>query len=335
MVPRRDIRIMTDFMMDFADDRVLPFTVEALDIRGRAVRLGPMIDEILGRHAYPDAVSELLGQATTLAVLLGSALKFEGRFQIQARADGPVDMLVVDFEAPDRVRGYARFDATRLVDGMTPAEVLGRGQLGLTIDQGNDMSRYQGIVALDGQGLEEAAQQYFRQSEQIPTRVRLAVGRVVQTDGAGDLRPVWRAGGVMAQFMPTSPERQRNADLHPGDAPEGATILQFGDDDAWTEARLLIETVEDHELIDPTLTSEALLYRLFHESGVVVFDAEAITAQCRCSRDRIVSMIKGFPPNERREMVADDGMIGVTCEFCSTRYEVLPDDVDLQNEDGR
>lgn len=329
MVLRGDSLIMSDSFVELPDDKVLPFTVEALDIRGRAVRLGPMMDQILRRHAYPDPVSELLGQAVTLAVLLGSALKFEGRFQIQTRADGPVDMLVVDFEAPDRVRGYARFDATRLVDGMTPAEVLGRGQLGLTIDQGNEMSRYQGIVALDGQGLEEAAQQYFRQSEQIPTRIRLAVGQVLQADGAGDLQPVWRAGGVMAQFMPTSPERQRSADLHPGDAPEGAEILQFGDDDAWTEARLLIETVEDHELIDPMLTSEELLYRLFHESGVVAFEAETITAQCRCTRDRILSMIKGFPPSERREMIADDGMISVTCEFCSTRYDVAPEEAEI------
>ena len=329
MVFGGDSLIMSDSFDELPDDKVLPFTVEALDIRGRAVRLGPMMDQILRRHAYPDQVSELLGQAVTLAVLLGSALKFEGRFQIQTRADGPVDMLVVDFEAPDRVRGYARFDATRLVDGMTPAEVLGRGQLGLTIDQGNEMSRYQGIVALDGQGLEEAAQQYFRQSEQIPTRIRLAVGQVLQADGAGDLQPVWRAGGVMAQFMPTSPERQRSADLHPGDAPEGAEILQFGEDNAWTEARLLIETVEDHELIDPMLTSEELLYRLFHESGVVAFDAETVTAQCRCSRDRILSMIKGFAPSERREMIADDGMISVTCEFCSTRYDVAPEEAEV------
>ena len=329
MVFGGDSLIMSDSFVELPDDKVLPFTVEALDIRGRAVRLGPMMDQILRRHAYPDPVSELLGQAVTLAALLGSALKFEGRFQIQTRADGPVDMLVVDFEAPDRVRGYARFDATRLVDGMTPAEVLGRGQLGLTIDQGNEMSRYQGIVALDGQGLEEAAQQYFRQSEQIPTRIRLAVGQVLQADGAGDLQPVWRAGGVMAQFMPTSPERQRSADLHPGDAPEGAEILQFGEDNAWTEARLLIETVEDHELIDPMLTSEALLYRLFHESGVVAFEAETVTAECRCSRDRILSMIKGFPPSERREMVADDGMISVTCEFCSTRYDVAPEEAEI------
>ena len=320
---------MTNVLDLAPDDQVLPFTVEALDVRGRAVRLGPMMDEILRRHAYPDPVSDLLGQATTLAVLLGSALKFEGRFQIQARTDGPVDLLVVDYEAPDRVRGYARFDATRLRDEMSAAEVLGCGQLGLTIDQGNDMSRYQGIVALEGQGLEEAAQQYFRQSEQIPTRVRLAVGQVMQADGAGNLTPKWRAGGIIAQFMPTSPERQRRMDLHPGDAPEGASIFETGEDDAWTEARVLVETVEDHELIDPTLTSEALLYRLFHESGVMVFDAAPVLAQCRCSRERILTMIKSFPPHERQAMVADDGIIGVTCEFCSTRYEVTPDEAEV------
>ncbi len=311
------------------DNAVLPYAVETLDLRGRVVRLGSAIDTILTGHDYPDVVSEVLAQAVSLAVLLGSALKFEGRFQIQTRTDGPVAMIVVDYEAPDRVRGYASFERDRLVTGMSLADALGRGQLGLTIDQGADMSRYQGIVALDGQGLEAAAQQYFRQSEQIPTRVRLAVGRVMHADPSGEARPGWRAGGLMAQFMPTSPERQRQADLHPGDAPEGATILQSGDDDAWVEARALIDTIEDHELIDPMLASEGLLYRLFHENGVRVFDAEPVTAKCRCSRERILTMLQSFPVEDRKAMIADDGTIGVTCEFCSTRYTVPPSEAGL------
>lgn len=311
------------------DDAVLPYAVESLDLRGRVVRLGPTIDTILTGHDYPDIVSEVLAQAVTLAVLLGSALKFEGRFQIQTRTDGPVGMIVVDYEAPDRVRGYARFERDQLVAGMSLADALGRGQLGLTIDQGADMSRYQGIVALDGQGLEAAAQQYFRQSEQIPTRVRLAVGRVMHADPSGEARPGWRAGGLLAQFMPTSPERQRQADLHPGDAPEGATILQAGEDDAWVEARVLIDTIEDHELIDPTLASEGLLYRLFHENGVRVFEAEPVLAKCRCSRERILAMLQSFPVEDRKAMIADDGIIGVTCEFCSTRYTVPPSEAGL------
>lgn len=310
-----------------ADDLILPFTVEALDLRGRTARLGPMIDEILTRHAYPPIVSEALGQAVTLAILLGSALKFEGRFQLQTRTSGAINMIVVDFEAPDRVRGYANYDKTLIHDGMTLGEAIGFGQLGLTVDQGPDMSRYQGIVALDGQGLEAAAQQYFRQSEQIPTRVRLAVGRVVNNESATG--PVWRAGGLMVQFMPTSPERMRQADLHPGDAPDDADLHQILEDDAWVEARALVETIEDHELIDPTLESESLLYRLFHESGVRVFDNASVYAKCRCSRERILDMLQSFPEKERRDMIADDGSISVTCEFCSTRYVIAPDVVGL------
>ena len=309
------------------DDQVLPFTVEALDVRGRVARLGPMIDEILTRHAYPPVVSEALGQAVALTILLGSALKFEGRFQFQTRTSGAINMIVVDFEAPDRVRGYANYDKAMLRDGMTPADAIGFGQLGLTIDQGTNMSRYQGIVALDGQGLEAAAQQYFRQSEQIPTRVRLAVGRVVH--GENGTAPTWRAGGLIAQFMPNSPDRMRLADLHPGDAPEGANIQNFIEDDAWVETQALVETIEDHELIDPTLESDALLYRLFHENGARVFDASPVLAKCRCSRERILDMLQSFPDQERREMIADDGKITVTCEFCSTRYEVEPDLVGL------
>jgi molecular chaperone Hsp33 len=310
------------------DDRVIPFAVEALDTRGRIVRLGPLVDRILARHAYPAPVSRLLGEMIVLGVLLGTSLKFEGRFQLQTRTDGPVDMLVVDFEAPDRVRAYARFEQARL-DPLGPAaappDLLGRGHLALTIDQGADMARYQGIVALEGQSIEEAAHQYFRQSEQIPTKVRLAVA---ETLGAAP-GTHWRAGGVIVQFLPASPDRMRQADLPPGDAPQGAEDVPFQEDDAWTEARLLAETVEDHELVDPTLTSEDLLYRLFHERGVRVFEAQPVVERCRCSRDRILSMMRQFSDEERRSMVGDDGRVGITCEFCSTHYDVDPSDIGL------
>lgn len=312
------------------DDRVLPFSVEALDVRGRIVRLGPAIDTLLARHAYPAPVARLLGEAVALTILLGSSLKFEGRFQLQTRSDGAVDMLVVDFEAPDRVRAYARFDAARInalhADQQKPAALLGHGHLVFTIDQGADMSRYQGLVALDGQGLEAAAHQYFQQSEQIPTRVRLAVGETYVSEG-GTSRYHWRAGGLIVQFLPTSPERQRQADLPPGDAPEGAEILAHQEDDAWTEARSLVETVEDHELVDPNLTSEELLYRLFHERGVRVFEAQPVHEQCRCSRDRIMAMLKSFSDEERQSMVGEDGRVGITCEFCSTHYHLEPGDI--------
>ncbi|MGY3462344.1 redox-regulated HSP33 family molecular chaperone [Bradyrhizobium sp. LM3.4] len=225
------------------DDAVLPYEVDALDVRGRLVRLGPALDDILTRHDYPAPVGKLLGEAIVLTTLLGSALKFEGRFILQAQTDGPVSFLVVDYMAPDRLRAYARFDAARLGDAKDSGALLGHGHLAMTVDQGPEMSRYQGLVALDGGSLEDAAHEYFLRSEQIPTRVRLAVGEEWRSNDGGKHR--WRAGGMLMQFLPKAPERARQADLHPGDAPEGVEVHSVAEDDAWVEARSLIETVED------------------------------------------------------------------------------------------
>jgi len=303
------------------DDAVLPFAVEPLDVRGRVVRLGASVDHILVQHDYPAPVARLVGEAVALTVLLGSSLKIEGRFQLQTRSDGVIDMLVVDFDAPDRLRAFARFDPEKLNEAARGGELLGKGHLAFTIDQGNDASRYQGIVALQGQSLEEAAHQYFRQSEQIPTRVRLAVAQSVTGAGAA-----WRAGGLMVQFLPGADERRRLADLDPGDAPTGLMVEPLEEDDAWAEAKALAATIEDHELVDPTLSSERLLYRLFHEPGVKVFEPQIVRDSCRCSQDRIRAMLRRFTPQERRDMIGDNGMIGVTCEFCSTYREFDPKD---------
>ena len=305
---------------DFAhDDRILPFAVEPLDVRGRVVRLGPAVDHILTQHNYPPAVARLVGEAAALTVLLGSSLKMEGRFQLQTKSDGFIDMLVVDFDAPDRIRAFARYDEKRLAEAPKGGDLLGRGHLAFTIDRGTETSRYQGIVALDGQGLEAAAHQYFRQSEQIPTLVRLAVAENVTGDGTA-----WRAGGLMVQFLPDSPERQRRVDLDPGDAPASYKRDDPEFDDAWSEARALAETIEDHELVDPTLSSERLLFRLFHERGVKVFQPQSVRDACRCSQERIEAMLRRFTPQERTDMIGDNGKIGVTCEFCSTLREFDP-----------
>ena len=292
------------------DDLVLPFSVEALDVRGRVARLGPVVDSILAGHGYPPPVSRTLGEAVALTALLGASLKLEGRFQLQTRSDGPVSLLVVDFDAPDRLRGYARFDAARVADAQAagradPAAMLGAGHLAFTIDQGSAAQRYQGVVALAGQGLEQAAHEYFLRSEQIPTRVRLAVAETVRAEGSPG--PRWRAGALLVQFLPKSPERQRQPDLDPGRKPEGYVAPEFREDEAWVEARSHADTVEDHELVDPTLTSERLLYRLFHERGVRVFPAQPLVHRCRCSRERILDMLRSFTPQERAEMIADDG----------------------------
>ena len=302
------------------DDRILPFQIEELDVRGRVVRLGPAIDRVIERHAYPPAVSKVLGEAVALTVLLGSALKIDGRFQLQTQSDGPIGMLVVDFEAPDKVRACARFDAERVPERGSTGALLGQGHMALTIDQGPQMSRYQGVVALDGGSLEDAAHAYFRQSEQIPTRVRLAVAETLSAgDGAGASH-AWRAGGLLVQFLPEAPERMRMPDLDPGDAPEGAAFSETEEDDAWVEAQSLVGTVEDHELIDPTLAPERLLIRLFNEREIRVFESRGVREACRCSRDRVLGMLKSFSAEERRDMLTDDGSIEVTCDFCSTRY---------------
>ncbi|VTZ49872.1 33 kDa chaperonin [Methylocella tundrae] len=317
-------RPVSDFGLD---DSVLPFAVEQLDVRGRVVRLGASVDQILGRHAYPAPVARLLGEALALTILLGSSLKIDGRFQLQTRSDGVVDMLVVDFDAPGRLRAFARFDAAGLADEARGQDLrqdlLGRGHLAFTVDQGHEAARYQGIVALTGQGLEEAAHQYFRQSEQIPTYVRLAVAQSVTAQGVS-----WRAGGLMVQFLPSASERRRPIDLHPGDAPEGTSLEAPAEDDAWTEAKALVATIEDHELVDPTLSSERLLYRLFHEPGVKVFEPQMVRDACRCSDDGVKAMLRGFSAEDRDEMVGDDGLIGVTCEFCSTFRVFDPKDFD-------
>jgi molecular chaperone Hsp33 len=313
------------------DDAVLPFEVDRLDLRGRLTRLGPALDDILTKHDYPAPVGKLLGEAIVLTTLLGSSLKFDGRFILQTQTDGPVSFLIVDFQAPDRLRAYARFDKKRLVPGQDSGALLGKGHLAMTIDQGPDMSRYQGLVALEGGDLEAAAHEYFLRSEQIPTKVRLAVGEEWRGGRGSEDGPRhrWRAGGMLLQFLPKAPERRRQADLHPGDAPAGVVPHTIVEDDAWVEGQSLIATVEDVELIDPDLSGERLLYRLFHERGVRVFTPLPLRAQCSCSRDAVSSMLASFAPNDRAEMVKD-GKVVVTCEFCSSVYEFTPKEAGVE-----
>jgi molecular chaperone Hsp33 len=312
------------------DDTILPFAVNALDLRGRTVRLGAAVDTILTSHDYPLPVAKLLGEAIVLTVMLGSALKFEGRFILQTQTDGPVRMLVADFTSPGAVRACARFDAERVAAAIAaheaaPGKLLGHGHLAMTIDQGPEMSRYQGLVPLEGGDLEQAAHEYFSRSEQIPTRVRLAVAEEFRAGENGAQRR-WRAGGILLQFLPKSPDRARQPDLDPGDAPPGAAPHVLPEDDAWVEGRSLVATVDDLELIDPDLSSERLVYRLFHEHGVRVFRAAPVQAQCSCSRTSVENMLKSFSQEDRNDMV-EDGKITVTCEFCSATYVFEPSEI--------
>lgn len=315
---------------DFAgDDHVVPFQVEGLDVRGRAVQLGPMLDAILERHEYPAPVARLLAEVIALTVLLGTSLKFDGKFTVQTKGDGPVDLLVADFSTPENVRAYARFDQALLDKAVAagetePEQLLGKGVLAFTIDQGKFSQPYQGIVPLNGTSLEDIAGTYFRQSEQIPTRVRLAAAELFDRDETGMPRHRWRAGGLVAQFLPEAPERMRHADLHGGDGDDGAQTHR--EDDAWTEARSLVDTIDADELTDPHVGTERLLYRLFHERGVRVFGAREVFDRCSCSRDKIKNVLKGFSADEI-DASQENGEIAVTCEFCSKTYRFEVEEV--------
>ena len=311
------------------DDVVVPFAVEPLDIRGRSVHLGPMLDAILKRHEYPQDIAFLMGEMIVLTVLLGTSLKFEGNFILQTQSDGPVSLAVVDFSTPDAIRAYARYNKEDFEEALkagktSPRELLGEGIMAMTIDHGVEMQRYQGIVKLDGISLEEAAHQYFQQSEQIPTRVKLSVAQILRASEDGSVTETsWRAGGILTQFLPESEERIKHRDL-----PSGAEDEEddFDEDDSWLEATALMDTVGDDELTDPQINVERLLYRLFHEHGVRVFEGTPVLDKCTCSREKVVSLVRSFKDDPEKPLKPDESFTTV-CEFCSTSYTVSASEV--------
>lgn len=287
-------------------DLIHPFQIESCGVRGRLVRLGPSIDLILRQHAYPDVVSRLLGEALALVCALGGMLKFEGLLTLQAKGNGPISMLVADYRTPGDLRGYASFDkeaVAALDDTSDLSRLMGDGYLAFTIDQGADMERYQGIVPIEDVSLGEAADGYFRQSEQLHAAFRLA---------AGERRGKWRASCLMLQRLP----------------PEGPGELRdMKAEDDWLRSTILLDTVNATELLDPELAANDLLYRLFHEEGVRVYPTLPVQAKCRCDRERVMTVLKSFPAEEIRDMTIEDGRIRVTCEFCSTHYLFDPGDI--------
>jgi len=286
------------------DDLIRSFEIDPNALRGRHVRLGPVLDRVVSQHGYPEPVAVMLGEAMALAVLLAGALKYEGIFTLQTKGDGPIGTMVADVTSAGALRGYAQFDAEELgrvtAPGNSVPRLLGAGYLAFTVDQGEHTERYQGIVELDGANLAECAHHYFRQSEQIEAGIRVAARR--------DPEAGWRAGAVMIQRLPDEG----------GTADEGEQNDEELDD-GWRRALVLLGTCKDAELTDPALDSDALLFRLFHEEGVRVYPAQTLEARCRCSRERIEDVLRTLPADDL-EHLAVDGVVGVTCEFCSTQY---------------
>ncbi len=313
------------------DDYVLPFQIERAGARGRLIRADKAVDTILAQHEYPEPVSALLGEAITLTALLGAALKINGRLILQTSSDGPVNTLVAQYKAPGEVRGYASFDEKSLSSqGNGPrltAGLLGQGHLAMTIDPGMGMERYQGVVALEGETLAEAADLYFRQSEQIPTFIRVAVARAYTGRSNGQRGNwAWRAGGLLVQKL------TGEGGIEGGMPDEEQSRPVVDDDEDWMRARMLASTVEDHELLDPDLPPETLLYRLFHEEEVRAFPATPLQAQCSCSRERVEEILSSFSEADLAAMT-EHGRIVVKCEFCNRRYEFDPAQIKSNGEE--
>lgn len=292
------------------DDMVAAFQIEGAPALGRYARLADrVIDPILRRHDYPRPVALLLGEALTLAALVGSLLKVRGRLIVQAEGKGDVPLLVAEYRSGEKsLRGYARIEkAAReklaAMNTAPPADLLGAGALVMTLE-GEGGARYQGVVPLGGATLAQCAESYFAQSEQAPTRIRLAVG---ETYARGE-RAAWRAGGALLQKIA-------------GDSARGMT------DDAWARAEILFATLTDQEVLDPALPASRVLYRLFHEDGVRMADPEPLIEKCHCDRDRLTALLSQFDDEEMADLVEPDGLIHAHCEFCSRLYLIAPEDL--------
>lgn len=304
---------IADSLTPIHADAVVPFEIEGRDAVGRITRLDAVVDRILTRHAYPLPVARLLGQALALTALLGSIMKFEGIFTLQIKGDGPVSLLVCDFATPSgsdtsaaiggMIRGMASFDADVLPDEDDPASaaLLGEGYMALTIDQGSHTERYQGIVDLSGDSLDDCARHYFATSEQLPSEVASFCDRVDTDDG-----PRWRAGSLLVQHLP------------PGDS-----AAPDPESDDWAHVTSLMRTLTQTEALDRELSLQHLLYRLFHEDGVRVFAPAHLGLDCRCNRQKLEDVIRTFPKDDVNHMVVD-GRITVTCQFCTTEYVFDP-----------
>ena len=291
-------------------DVAIGVTIPERDARGRAARLGPVLDTVLSAHKYPPVIERLLAEALTLTALLGSLLKEpEGQMTLQAQTEvGIVDLLVCDYRGGE-LRGYVRHDPARLADaGPNPSlfALFGKGYLAITFDQPVSKERYQGIVPLEGDSLAQAAQSYFAQSEQVPSLVRLAAEK---RDGH------WIAGGLLFQHLPEGEEGRER--LH--------TQLDHPD---WPHVAILGGSVKPEELTNPELPLDDLIWRLFHEEAEIrTFAPVRLTRGCRCDPAYVRSVIARFPADEREAMVGDDGLIRVDCAFCSTSFPIALEDV--------
>jgi len=318
------------------DDTVLPFQLDASDIRGRVARLDGVLDGILKQHDYPPQVEALVAEMALLTALIGQTVKLRWKLSLQVQSKGAVRMIATDYYAPEtegdiaRIRAYASYDADRLTDG-APFDQVGEGYFAIMIDQGTGMTPYQGITPLDGGSLASCAEAYFAQSEQLPTRFQLSFGKSTEPGTPEH----WRAGGVMLQHMPkASPLMAKGEGT--GEVLRADDLLDGDLSENWNRVNILLDTVEEMELIGPQLAPNDLLLRLFHEEGPRVFDAQPVRFGCTCSEDRVRQSLSIYSARDIEKMTTDDGRVTADCQFCGAHYDLDPATVGFEaaQQDG-
>lgn len=293
------------------EDSVLPFVIESAGVRGRLVRMGPALREILGRHAYAPQVARLLSEFLLLAGGLSSMMKYEGIFTLQLRGEGALRLLVADIDSRGAIRGYADTDASALQEILEREEkpslprLAGAGYLAFTVDRNEEGQRYQGIVELTGAKLADCVLHYFQQSEQLPSAIHLATA-----DG-----PLEQAAGLILQRLPASQYGSEHPDL-----------LEAREE-GWRRATILMSTLTDAELLDPALPPMGLVHRLFHEEEVTLHPAMSFQDRCRCSRERLASVLSSMGPEDIADMTLPNGRVQAVCQFCSRTYDFGPETV--------
>jgi molecular chaperone Hsp33 len=314
------------------DDTVLPFQLDAADMRGRIARLDGVLQGILKQHKYPEPVEALVAEMALLTALIGESIKLQWKLSLQVQTNGPVRMIATDFYAPKatggtaQIRAYASFDKEKLTD-KPPFDQLGKGYFAVLIDQGEGTKPYQGLSPLNGKSLSDSAETYFAQSEQLPTSFYLKFGKM----STSNIKENWRAGGIMIQHLPTTnfqatEERSSNPTglLSPQD------LLSGDNAENWNRIHYHLETIEDLELIGPSVTPSELLVRLFHEEQPRIFDTQSVRFGCSCSEDRVRQSLSIYSAKDISKMITSEGLVTADCQFCGAHYELDPKSVGFE-----
>ncbi|MGB0635113.1 MAG: Hsp33 family molecular chaperone HslO [Paracoccaceae bacterium] len=308
-----------------SENTVLPFQLENADVRGRFGRLESVLDKILDQHDYPKPVEALITEASIITALVGQMLKLDWKLSLQIRGKGPIRLIATDYYGPTsdkataNIRAYASFDKEGIDTSVDPFSQIGDGYFAIIINQGSKKTPYQGITPLSGKSLSNCAENYFFQSEQIPTRFSVSYGQNLFSSG----EHAWRGGGIMLQHLPSPSHRLDNLDQESSTSKiEGVKDIET---ENWSRVNILLDTVEDLELIGPNYSKELVLFRLFNEENLQTYSPESIYFGCTCSEEKVRQSMSIYSKKEIKHMTNEDGFLTADCQFCGTHYKLLPE----------